>query len=207
MARIEYKLETAQRKREQSAHRKLQNVEPVDSKIKDAQSRHMNINEKNEYQMLVSVVLKHHNKEKTMKKKAKEKQEIREFEQGKKHEESQLFKNKLNQARMDQDQKTKQLNQRIKKIESKKEELTQALEDYKNEKQEFGNQKSEDHQKKMRRIHKERQTYKAHLVKKLLEKSLKGHELTQTKKIASEYAFRQGAANSTLNRQTSADHI
>jgi hypothetical protein len=41
--------------------------------------------------VLVSVVLKHHNKEKTMKKKAKEKQEERDYEMGKKHEESQLF--------------------------------------------------------------------------------------------------------------------
>jgi hypothetical protein len=36
------------------------------------------------------------------------------------------------------------------------------------------------------------------LVKKLLEKSLKGHELTQTKKIASEYAFRQGPVNGVI---------
>lgn len=53
---------------------------------------------------------------------------------GKKQQEMAQFHLKLKQSKVEQDQKVKQLNTRIKKKESKKDELVQGLEDYKIEK-------------------------------------------------------------------------
>ena len=97
MEQIEYRIQSARRRRELqlSSHKNLSTVDAIDHKIKEAQHRLKSLNEKHEYHVLDSVVLKHHNKEKKMKKKAKEEQEIKDFEMGKKNEESQQFQNKL----------------------------------------------------------------------------------------------------------------
>lgn len=116
----------------------------------------MSLAEKDEYKILVSVVLKHHEKEKSMRKKAKEAQLVKDFEKTKQLETENLFKAKLKESRSQQDHKAKQLNQRIKKLDTKKEELVIALEEYKNEKQELNTKRNEKHQKKMKKLSKER---------------------------------------------------
>lgn len=135
MAQIEERLESAQRRREEmrSESRTKTLDAHVDNRIQQARSRLSTLKEKQEYQVLVSVVLKHHTKEKEMRKKARDDKERRDYEAGQKQQVNQHFQAKLKQAQDQLDKRSKSLNLKMKRMELKQAEQREALEDYKNE--------------------------------------------------------------------------
>lgn len=84
-------------------------------------------------------MLKHHTKDKAIKKKAKEDKLVKEFEAHKKVENNQLFQTKLKQMQAEKEQRSKSVTMKMKRIDTKKEELKHAVEEYKSDKHEFNN--------------------------------------------------------------------
>jgi hypothetical protein len=152
-------------------------LERSEKKHNDVCANFQAYQEQKEMATLQSVVLKHHDKAKLIKKKQKEIMELREFKAEKKLESEMHFQQKIKVLNQEKDEKRGKIKQKFKKLDSAKQAMENSLYEYMVNKKEENEKKSEEHTKSYQKVQRARSAYKAHLCAKLMEKNIRGNDV------------------------------